>query len=1377
MSEYTDNLSIISADNIKEIPDIRNYSDIIDAAKTGRLIIFVGAGVSKLVGLPLWKEFALIRLESVYKNGLIDFRTYEELKNLDSKKLLTICKMFLEKNNKKLEPAKGIFTINDKNIETYNKIYPSLYSIDAIYVTTNYDECLDKLVLKVEKGDIDNEELSNKADSMQNKSNREIIYNQTDLLESKLRNGNVIHIHGSIKDENKMIATVNDYLNYYGNLNNENHRELSIFLNKVFNTKYVVLFIGYGLDEYEILEYMLSKSVSPKSIKRHYMLYGCYKEDSQMVSLLRDYYLNFGVELIPYDISQKGYSQLIDVIENWSKILKEVSGGQDYIQFISTINDVAQEDDNTFSTDIKSVVDMIKKDDSLEKYLFLHIIDERWLEPLISYGFFEPEKVPKAIVTNNSYSIDIWAQTYFLIRLINNPKCNPNTINEILCIIEKISKYKNSDGNYIDNYHVWMDFVDILSKVPNQYISIELIKLIKAWTNSKFENHLVINDIGEKLLNKFLDSTDTNDIQKSELIIDFITDVNSAKKSLKIEDYYFKKIFNKECISKIALKCSNNLLTILKEKIEQLLHITNYKNIINYNNQEYLIKLIDNESGYIISIIKPTNKDLIEKTMLDKPITEDKVLLTFESKYCNGEEFVSKVIDKLYSTLGKDKLDINTPMIIKYLYYGLYNNGSYQSLYDPITEYESDPLILLINLFKEVLLIKTKNNNEGQAEINYLKDLLRSNYIVFKKVVLYIIGNNLEKLKNLFWDILDTDIGIFLFQENWFEDELRVVLENIGPFDEKQKSVLLHIIEKGPNEKFTDDIKDMEIKIWKQKRLNALSKEPDFKKLYLELKSETKIDAKLQPIIGKVEVTSKPNETPLDEVQLLNMTNIELSEFLSTFKPKNIWEGPSIEGLGKTLREFTKKHTNKIVSNINSFINTSYYYISEILYGIIDGWNEKQKFEWDKVFAFLDNYIKRQEFWNDKFKINDGIWNAGHEWVVDAAADLISAGTKDDRWAFDEQYIEGAKQILLYILDNIKNIKEEDNTDIIFHLINSIKGHALEALLNISLHIKRIDVRKGNITSNWDSDLETAFVDYLSNGISEAYTIMGFYLRQFMYLDSGWVKDQINKITFDSLNWEGFMMGYINSRTIYRETYILMKDHYKYAINHTFSEKGIKGELANHIAIGYLSGFEKDINYENYNEMICLWDYEMIEKVIWYFWAQRDELNNESGNIKQNEQRCQEVREDIIRFWITLYERYKNIKSEELKDEDKKIISDSLKLISILDEIDEQSYERIKFAISYAEYNFNSHEVIECLYDRIVDEDPLNKRTVIGKLLYELSKSCSPTYPKEKIIKLIEYLYEINDEDLRGIADNICNTYAKRNIYFLNDICLKHRNY
>ncbi|MRS11331.1 SIR2 family protein, partial [Bacillus anthracis] len=225
-----------------EIPDIYKYEDIIKAAKTGNLIIFVGAGISMLLGLPSWKGYAQEILEDAIEKGVIDSELYEKLKEEDPKKILTICKMLFDEKEIIPKSANEIFKF-EKN-EEYKAIYEKLYSMNAIYITTNYDECLDVLTTPQS----DNEKVSNSMDlSEENKlteqsSETKVFIDHTELLEAELKNGNVIHIHGSVKKEESMLVTVQDYLERYGTISKQSHPEVSVFLDQVFNSNYVVLF-------------------------------------------------------------------------------------------------------------------------------------------------------------------------------------------------------------------------------------------------------------------------------------------------------------------------------------------------------------------------------------------------------------------------------------------------------------------------------------------------------------------------------------------------------------------------------------------------------------------------------------------------------------------------------------------------------------------------------------------------------------------------------------------------------------------------------------------------------------------------------------------------------------------------------------------------------------------------------------------------------------------------------------------------------------------------------------------------------------------------------------------------------------------------------
>ena len=170
------------------------------------------------------------------------------------------------------------------------------------------------------------------------------------------------------------------------------------------------------------------------------------------------------------------------------------------------------------------------------------------------------------------------------------------------------------------------------------------------------------------------------------------------------------------------------------------------------------------------------------------------------------------------------------------------------------------------------------------------------------------------------------------------------------------------------------------------------------------------------------------------------------------------------------------------------------------------------------------------------------------------------------------------------------------------------------------------------------------------------------------------------------------MTGYTHHGGISSDIYTLMKDHYKYAIDHNLQIK----QIAKDIAIGYLdSGYEDN---ELYEMVLDTWNHEAIGELIRMFCYQGG--HNLEGN-----------RERIIEFWQTFYKYYKSRESKGLSisKEDAILLSDSLNLISILDDIDREDYYRLKIAIPYAEDNFNSYVIIQSLHERIDSSDSVEK--------------------------------------------------------------------
>ncbi len=279
--------------------------EILQAAKEFNLVIFVGAGVSRLMGCPSWSELADAALRHLAHKGLISFGDVQQLASLDAKKRLTIAYQIYaaESAGERLEIEKLLQPQKSRD----SKVYDYLNGIGCAYVTTNTDTYMDAAPTKARTAE---ENAATEGPEMQ--PTKPICWPWQFKASLLRERGAVIHLHGSGAEPKSMIYTETQYLEHYVD------PHVTGFLKDMFD-HHTVLFIGYGLDEAEILEHVLRKGVqNGMHTRSRFMLQGFYSHQQRVFNHLHKYYSNtFGVEIIPYDLDGMEYLQLEKILEDW----------------------------------------------------------------------------------------------------------------------------------------------------------------------------------------------------------------------------------------------------------------------------------------------------------------------------------------------------------------------------------------------------------------------------------------------------------------------------------------------------------------------------------------------------------------------------------------------------------------------------------------------------------------------------------------------------------------------------------------------------------------------------------------------------------------------------------------------------------------------------------------------------------------------------------------------------------------------------------------------------------------------------------------------------------------------------------------------------
>lgn len=306
------------------------------AATMGRLTFFIGAGVSRLYGLPSWDGLANKMLGKLAESGKLNHSLVEILSKYSTKIKMSIADFYFKESRN--EDSKEYLNltyqsalmegISKEDIHKKIPIYKLIADCSVKLLTTNYDDLLSDVLNSISTVEDSNladtkiEQVSSSESTIPGKSklfNYTIFKSLDSLEEAALTQNNIlVHLHGSLQNEDTLIASTHSYLKLYGDKNNQDR------LNLLFQ-KQTVVFFGYGLDELEILDLILKSSNANKESEqspRFFLVLPLLSHETEILKHLQIYYSQLGVNLLPYSIDTKSYHALTDVLEEWTKTIK-----------------------------------------------------------------------------------------------------------------------------------------------------------------------------------------------------------------------------------------------------------------------------------------------------------------------------------------------------------------------------------------------------------------------------------------------------------------------------------------------------------------------------------------------------------------------------------------------------------------------------------------------------------------------------------------------------------------------------------------------------------------------------------------------------------------------------------------------------------------------------------------------------------------------------------------------------------------------------------------------------------------------------------------------------------------------------------------------
>ena len=366
---------------------------VIDAYDRRELVVFIGAGISRLMGCQGWEDMA----NSLVTN-LFDFAVANQIitSGMDSKAKITIAKRYAEKDKEKYRLFWRIFKKSLTPSKNNKDIYGLISQLHTVFITTNCDGLL------VKKEFVHSYSTNCTVEEYENHKHKPHVF----CIHGNYGNGRKV-------EKNSLVFTVEEYLKAY-----QPNNPLPKFLRRVMENN-TVLFLGCGMSEFEIL----SAAFEPSNSGRHYLLEGFFEYQQELCNAYGEYYKSLGVNLIAYSKDKKGYRQQYDIIEGW---IEELKGKTSYnSRNVQIITDALQK----YNEENKEIIKReLSHNNSLREAYFTAILEElpmlsecyKWIAFLSEEKYISPESIPGVIKNEGGYQSNNWVIISVISSCLNN---------------------------------------------------------------------------------------------------------------------------------------------------------------------------------------------------------------------------------------------------------------------------------------------------------------------------------------------------------------------------------------------------------------------------------------------------------------------------------------------------------------------------------------------------------------------------------------------------------------------------------------------------------------------------------------------------------------------------------------------------------------------------------------------------------------------------------------------------------------------------------------------------------------------------------------------------------------------------------------------